>query len=333
MTSGSGVDAYRPLVAVVAYHLADDRVARWPDGGYGVPAPYIAALRRSGAGTAIVSPGELGSPEDVLEPYDGLLLVGGGDVDPSRYGAVPDLEHNYGVESDRDAFETDLLLTAERTRVPALCICRGMQVMNVAYGGTLDQHLPDRPELLEHGVPLEGTETLHPVTPNRVVPRRDHEVGRPHVLVAPSPGRRTGRRPVAGVGAQSDGLVEAIELDVGHTDDPTAEPWIVGVQWHPEETAPTDPVQQSVFDALVLLARLRGSRATPKGSGGRGRDYRIVDPDAAWPGRFEAEASRIVGSLPPDLVARIDHVGSTAVAGLAAKLIVDIQLAGRHDAS
>ena len=107
----------------------------------------------------------------------------------------------------------------------------------------------------------------------------------------------------------------------------------MGVQWHPEETAPTDPVQQSVFDALVLLARLRGSRATPKGSGGRGRDYRIVDPDAAWPGRFEAEASRIVGSLPPDLVARIDHVGSTAVAGLAAKPIVDIQLAGRHDAS
>lgn len=328
MTSGSGVyGAYRPLVAVVAYHLADDRVARWPDGGYGVPAPYIAALRRSGTRTAIVSPGELGTPEDVLEPYDGLLLVGGGDVDPSRYGAVPDLEHNYGVESDRDAFETDLLLAAERMRVPVLCICRGMQVMNVAYGGTLDQHLPDRPELLEHGVPLEGTETLHPVTPEptsylaAITKSGDLTCSSHHHQGVARVGDRlrvSGRSP--------DGLVEAIELDVGHTDDPTAEPWIVGVQWHPEETAPSDPVQQSLFDALVLLARLRGSRATPKGSGGRGRDYRVVDPDAAWPERFEAEASRIVASLPPDLVARIDHVGSTAVAGLAAKPIVDIQL-------
>ena len=118
MTSGSGVDAYRPLVAVVAYHLADDRVARWPDGGYEVPAlhrrlPPLGGRHRDHlARRARLSRGR-------PRAYDGLLLVGGGDVDPSRYGAVPDLEHNYGVESDRDAFETDLLLTAERTRVPA----------------------------------------------------------------------------------------------------------------------------------------------------------------------------------------------------------------------
>ena len=138
MAGGAGVDgAYRPVVALVAYHLADDRVARWPTGGYGVPATYIDALRRSGARTAIVAPGEAATPEEVLEPFDGLLLVGGGDVDPARYGADPDLEHVYGVEPDRDAFEIDLLRAAERMRVPALCICRGMQVMNVAYGGTL----------------------------------------------------------------------------------------------------------------------------------------------------------------------------------------------------
>jgi len=328
MTSGSGVSAaYRPLVAVVAYHLADDRVARWPDGGYGVPAPYIAALRRSGARTAIVSPGEIGPPEDILEPYDGLLLVGGGDVDPARYGAVPDTEHNYGVESDRDGFESDLLLTAERMRIPVLCICRGMQVMNVAYGGTLAQHLPDRPELLEHGVPLDGTETLHTVTPEptsylaAVTKSGDLTCSSHHHQGVERVGDRlrvSGRSP--------DGLVEAIELDVGHTDDPTADPWIVGVQWHPEETAEGDPAQQSLFDALVLLARLRGSRADPGGSGGRGRAYRIADPDPGWAERYEAEAARIVGSLPADLVTRIDHVGSTAVAGLAAKPIVDIQL-------
>ncbi len=76
---------YRPLVAVVGYHLADDRVARWPQVGYGVPAPYLDALRRAGARTAIVAPGEAGDADELLEPFDGLVLVGGGDVDPARY--------------------------------------------------------------------------------------------------------------------------------------------------------------------------------------------------------------------------------------------------------
>lgn len=256
MTSGSSVHgSHRPLVVVVAYHLANDRVPRWPDGGYGVPAPYIEALRRSGARTAIVSPGEPGPPELVLERYDGLLLVGGGDVDPARYGAKPDREHNYGVETDRDAFEIDLLLAAERLRIPALCICRGMQVMNVAYGGTLHQHLPDLPGLLEHGVPIEGTETLHPVTPDpdsclaaatktsELVCTSHHHQGIDRVADRL---RISGRSP--------DGLVEAIELDAAPTTDPSAAPWVVGVQWHPEETAHEDPAQQSLFDALVLLA-------------------------------------------------------------------------------
>ena len=79
-------ESYRPLIAVVGYHLAPGRVTRWPDGGYGVPGPYIDALRRSGARVLIVSPGETNDPEEILAPFDGLLLVGGGDVDPSRYG-------------------------------------------------------------------------------------------------------------------------------------------------------------------------------------------------------------------------------------------------------
>jgi putative glutamine amidotransferase len=132
---------YRALIAVVAYHLARDRVARWPDGGYGVPAPYLEALRRAGARTAIVSPGEEGDPEELLEPFDGLLLVGGGDDDPARYGADPDIDHNYGVEPDRDAFEIALVRAADRLHLPTLCICRGMQIMNVLEGGTLYQHL------------------------------------------------------------------------------------------------------------------------------------------------------------------------------------------------
>jgi len=147
-------------------------------------------------------------------------------------------------------------MAAERLQIPALCICRGMQVMNVAYGGTLHQHLPDLPGLLEHGVPIEGTETLHPVTPDpdsflaattkagELVCTSHHHQGIDRV------GDRlrvSGRSP--------DGLVEAIELDVAQTAGPSAAPWIAGVQWHPEETAREDPAQQSLFDAFVLLAR------------------------------------------------------------------------------
>ncbi len=154
---------HRPLIAIAGYHLEPGRVTRWPDGGYGVPGPYIDALRRAGARTLIVSPGETGDPEEILEPFDGLVLVGGGDVDPARYGAAPDTEHNYGVEEDRDELEIGLLLAADELNVPTLAICRGMQIMNVTFGGTLHQHLPDIPGLREHGVPTADSVTTHDV--------------------------------------------------------------------------------------------------------------------------------------------------------------------------
>ena len=123
-------------------------------------------------------PGEEGTPEEILDDFDGLLLVGGGDIDPARYGGGSN-EHLYGIEPDRDEFEIRLLRAADRISIPTLCICRGMQVMNVAFGGTLHQHLPDVPGLIQHGVPVEGTQTIHDVTPNPAV------VWRP----SPSPAR------------------------------------------------------------------------------------------------------------------------------------------------
>jgi putative glutamine amidotransferase len=323
--------SYRPLIAVVAYHLADDRVPRWPDGGYGVPSPYLDALRRAGARTAIIAPGEDGEPEELLEPYDGLVLVGGGDVRPSSYGAEPDTEHLYGVEPDRDAFEIALVHAADRLHVPTLCICRGMQIMNVAFGGTLHQHLPDMAGLLAHGVPVENTETLHPVTPEpRTLLSATTKSG---PLTCSSHHHqgvdRVGEDLVVS-GRSPDGLVEAIERpipDMNTTSISEAQiTWMLGVQWHPEETAASDAAQQSLFDAVTVNARFRGSRAKPGETHGKSRSFALSDYDEGWPGRFTQEAERIGAALPPGLVAQIDHVGSTSVPGLAAKPIIDIQL-------
>ena len=314
--------SHRPLIAVVGYHLGPSRVSRWPEGGYGVPAPYLEALRRAGARAAIVPPGEPGEPQELLEPFDGLMLVGGGDVDPSRYGREADQEL-YGVEPDRDDLEISLLRAAARASLPTLCICRGMQVMNVAFGGTLHRHLPDVPALLEHGVPVAGTQTVHDVA---VEPGTRLRATTAEATLACSSHHHQG---VDGLGdglvvsgRSPDGLIEAVELDAPMDEHA---PWMVGVQWHPEDTAVDDRAQQSLFDALSSLARWRSSRARPGETRGRTRDYAIVDPDPAWASWFEREAADIRAAL-GDRVVRIDHVGSTSVPGLAAKPVIDIQV-------
>src|SRR4029453_15455892 len=137
-----------PQVAVVAYHLRPGRVSFWTVGGYGVPENYVEAVRRAGGRPVLLLPGDDTPVEEMLEPFGALLLVGGGDVAPSRYGREPQAE-GYGLEPDRARLETALLGTADGRGMPTLAICRGMQVMNVAFGGTLIQHLPDHPEYVE----------------------------------------------------------------------------------------------------------------------------------------------------------------------------------------
>lgn len=317
-------DRYRPLIAVVAYHLAGDRVARWPEGGYGVPALYLDALRRAGARTAIIAPGESGKPEEILEPFDGLLMVGGGDIDPARYGGGSN-EHLYGIEPDRDEFEIELLHAADRLAVPTLCICRGMQLMNVAFGGTLHPHLPDIPELIEHGVPIAGTQTIHEVLPEPG--SRLAAVTKSGPLASASHHHQGVDRLGEGLtvtGRSEDGLIEAIERVVPDQQDERAT-WMLGVQWHPEETAAEDPAQQALFQALALLARFNGASAKPGEAEGRTRPYAILDYDPAWSSRFESEAGRIREVL-GDQAVRVEHVGSTSVPGLAAKPTIDIQV-------
>ena len=252
--------SYRPLIAVVAYHLDGTRVARWPEGGYGVPSLYLDALRRAGARTVILAPGEEGDPEEILEPFDALLLVGGGDIDPARYGGSSD-EHVYGVEPDRDEAEIELLHAADRIAMPTLCICRGVQIMNVAFGGTLHGHLPGVPGMQVHGVPLDQSQTIHEVKPEPG--SRLADVTESASLACLSHHHQGIDRlgdGLAVTGRTEDGLIEAIERIVPDPEDPTAT-WMLGVQWHPEETAERDPAQQSLFEALTRLGRDRRSRA------------------------------------------------------------------------
>lgn len=236
-----------PLIAVVAYHLRPGRVAQWRVGGYGVPEPYIDAIRRAGGLPELVLPGDPRTPRELLGRFDGLLLVGGGDVEPWRFGQEPH-ERVSGLEPDRDAFETDLLHEADGRSMPALCICRGMQVLDVAFGGSLVQHLPDDERYQQHGTPNAGEELLHDV---EVTPGSRVELATGARVFSCSSHHHQGVERVGdglmATGRSADGLVEAIERE--------GDGWIVGVQWHPEDTAALDPAQQGLFDAFVDHAR------------------------------------------------------------------------------
>lgn len=236
-----------PEIAVVAYHLRPGRVSHWQVGGYGVPENYVDAVRRAGGIPTLVLPGDPRPAADLLERFHALLLVGGGDVEPWRFGGEPH-ERLYGLEPDRDAFEIDLLHEADRRGTPTLCICRGMQVMNVAFGGTLIQHLPDDPRYQPHGAPSgeEGLRHDVEISPGTLL---EAAVGTP-VLSCSSHHHqgveRIGDRLLVSA-VSADGLPEAIERD--------GRGWLVGVQWHPEDTAASDAAQQRLFDALVETAR------------------------------------------------------------------------------
>jgi putative glutamine amidotransferase len=182
----------------------------------------------------------------LLGRFEGLLLIGGTDIEPSRYGHEKHPEC-YGIDPQRDAFEIALAHGAVARGLPTLAICRGIQIVNVALGGTLDQHITGRDGLIAHGVPAGGSGVSHPVDlePGAQVAKA-MAVDRPdcfshHHQALARIGR--GLRPV---GWTEDGLVEAVELSDG---------WLLGVQWHPEETADRDPAQQGLFDALVERAR------------------------------------------------------------------------------
>lgn len=211
-----------------------------------VPYSYVRNLEQAGGLVVIIPPradADPGLAAEILSRLDGLVIAGGADVDPARY-ARPRHPAVQESREDRDAMELALATAAAERQVPLLGICRGMQVMAVAAGGDLDQHLPDRVGHQDHS-PQDGVYGTHPVTTvagtrvNRllgdstVVPSYHHQA----VLTHP------GFVPAAWA---ADGTLEAME-------DPDAG-FRLAVQWHPEEGE--DP---RLFAALVDAA----ARHTP----------------------------------------------------------------------
>lgn len=221
---------------------------------FSTPAPYVDAVRRAGGAALTIPPGE--DWEAVLPLLDAVVVTGGTDIDPAEYGGDRCNPHILAVDAERDRSELSLVrqLLVER-ELPLLCICRGLQVLNVAAGGTLYEHIPDIHERDIHrdeaglwamqAVRVEADSLIADVMG---VTQLSTSSGHHQAVRALGAGLRI-------VAAAEDGIVEALELP-GH-------PWLIAVQWHPEVTAAQDQSQQALFDALVAKAAERRKERLP----------------------------------------------------------------------
>ncbi|MEV0147350.1 MULTISPECIES: gamma-glutamyl-gamma-aminobutyrate hydrolase family protein [unclassified Nonomuraea] len=224
----------RPVIGITTY-VEPARYTVWELEAALLPFMYVEQVVRAGGQPVLLPPA--GEPGPVAARLDGLVLAGGGDIDPARYGEEPHERTGY-VRGFRDDAEFALLTAALERGLPYLGVCRGLQVLNVALGGSLHQHLPD------------------------VVGHTDHSPGPGvfgHLPVRPAPGSRLAKalgaapvevphyhhqavnrlgRGLAVTATAGDGTVEAVELD-GH-------PFALAVQWHPEAAADC-----ALFEALV----------------------------------------------------------------------------------
>ena len=234
----------RPLVGITTY-VTPARFGVWEAESVLVPADYVNAVKRAGGRPLLVPPSEDGVDE-TLAAVDGLIFSGGSDLDPELYGQEPHAE-TVGVVAARDRAELVLLTAALARDLPVLAICRGSQVLNVALGGDLVQHLPDvvgderhkhtPGEFADHDVTLEEGTRIGTLLGDRAHVKSHHHQGIGWL--------GNGLRASAHA---EDGVVEAIE-------DP-ARRFTLGVLWHPEAGE-----DLKLFEALVEeAARFRAER-------------------------------------------------------------------------
>ncbi|MDC0149635.1 gamma-glutamyl-gamma-aminobutyrate hydrolase family protein [Candidatus Poseidoniales archaeon] len=202
-----------------------------------VPANYPQAIRRAGGIPILLTEGD--DVETLLARLDGIIIAGGRDVDPARYGEEPH-ERTDNLRPEQDTWESALIATAIERDLPLLCVCRGHQLLAVERGGRLHQHLPETPGYEKHGatggewsnhaVEIDPNSRLGSILGTNVIGNSGHHQG-----VADA-------GDLTIVGRTEDGLIEAVEL-------PGAS-FLLSMQWHPEMLN-----QTKVFDALIEAAR------------------------------------------------------------------------------
>ena len=214
---------------------------------------YLESIRRAG-GEPLEVPVGSEPPEQLLARVDGLLLTGGGDVDPALYGETAHATFE-AAESGRDGYEIALARAAVDRGIPFLAICRGMQVLNVAMGGTLFQDIPSEvPGALDHAVPKTRVQIAHEVwvsKGSKLAGMLDDHMEDGETCHVNSRHHQAVRMAAPGfdVTANSpDGVVEAMEKEDGA--------FCVAVQWHPENFWRTGEFR-SLFEGLVEAANAR----------------------------------------------------------------------------
>ena len=235
----------RPLIGITSYAEPGVRWGAWELPAALIPLAYVEAVERAG-GRALLVPPSLEGVEETLGALDGLLFSGGSDLDPDLYGADAHPETN-GVRRERDRAELALLEAAFARDMPVLAVCRGSQVLNVARGGNLVQHLPEvvgdekhkhtPGEFADHDVDLKEGTRLQRLLGDRAPVKSHHHQG---------------------YGAIGEGLVESAWAEDGTVEaleDPSRR-FALGVLWHPEAGE-----DFALFEALVEeAARYREER-------------------------------------------------------------------------
>lgn len=214
---------------------------------YASPSAYVDAIIRADGIPIILPPVK---PEDVpnlLSRVDGIIISGGTDVSPEFYGG--NMQHPNLTKLDRERDESEIAIVqymVESTDKPLFCVCRGMQVLNVALGGTMTEHIPD---MIENDIHRkDGLWALHDVSV-------DTQSRLAQVMQAETVNTYSGHHQavkelgngLSAIAKAADGIIEALSYE-NHS-------WILGVQWHPEKSAADDITQQRLFDALVEAAK------------------------------------------------------------------------------
>ncbi|HKN96951.1 MAG TPA: gamma-glutamyl-gamma-aminobutyrate hydrolase family protein [Pseudonocardiaceae bacterium] len=250
--ASNGSDATpRPLIGITSYRERV-RFGVWDLDAALLPCEYTDTVARAGGIPVLLPP--VGEPyPELLARLDGVLLSGGADVSPDRYGHDPD-EATEPLRPDRDAYEFALLDAAFAAGLPVLAVCRGMQVLNAALGGTLHQHLPDhlghdshrpRPGLFGSSrVSIAGGSRIGALLGQEAKVHCHHHQAIDRVAAS-----------LTVVATADDGTVEAVEAADGR--------FVVGVQWHPEQDAADD----RLVAALVAEARVRAGRTERNNQG------------------------------------------------------------------